>query len=219
MNKRETEDSPTRPHSQTPAPIILAAGASRRMGARNKLLLPFRGRALVAQAVAAARAATGGAAVVVTGHERERVEAALSGHAVRFVHNAAYRSGMASSLRCGVAAAAPDAGGYLVCLGDMPHVSAEALRLLCRRFLDAPGGAIVTFAGAPGPPIVFDRSHREALLQLDGDTGAQPLLRRYAGAVVRVSPTEAGLPGEALFDDIDTPEAYRRLTESQRASD
>ena len=94
--------------------IVLAAGSSRRMG-KNKLLLPYKGRPLLAYVVGNILAAKLGSVIVVTGHEAELIGEALKGLPVKLVHNPRYEEGMTSSIQTGVAAAA-DGEGYMICL-------------------------------------------------------------------------------------------------------
>ena len=89
--------------------IVLAAGRSSRMGGPNKLMALFEGRPLVRLTAETARASRAGEVVVVTGHQDERVAAALAGLDVRLAHNRDYQSGLASSLKTGVRAISPDA--------------------------------------------------------------------------------------------------------------
>ena len=121
------------------AAIVLAAGQSRRMGRRNKLLVPVDGEPMVRRAV---RAAANGASavVVVTGHEREQVESALAGLDVTLVHNPAYESGLSTSLARGVSALSAGVAGAVVCLADMPDVRAEHHARLRAAFDPEAGG-------------------------------------------------------------------------------
>ena len=89
--------------------VLLAAGTSTRMGGVNKLLLPVGGMPLVRRSVETLLRASVGEVVVVLGHEAERVRAAVGALPVRCVVNAAYASGMTSSIQAGVRAAAPGA--------------------------------------------------------------------------------------------------------------
>ena len=95
----------TRPQPRTePAPengrrvaaVVLAAGRSTRMGAINKLIAEIGGKPLVRIAAEQALASRAKPVIVVTGHERERVEAALAGLPVRFVHNPDYAEGLSA---------------------------------------------------------------------------------------------------------------------------
>ena len=86
------------------AAVVLAAGRSTRMGAINKLVGEIGGKPLVRIAAEQALASQAGPVIVVTGHQREQVEAALKDLDVRFVHNPDYAEGLGTSLRAGIGA-------------------------------------------------------------------------------------------------------------------
>src|SRR5262245_31480960 len=119
------------PADRDPAPVaavVLAAGASTRMGV-NKLLLRIDGETLVARAVRCAAAAGLDPIVVVLAHEAEKVREALAGIACRTVVNDRHRSGQATSFRAGIGAL-EDAPAAVVLLADMPYVTPEMVRAL-----------------------------------------------------------------------------------------
>jgi molybdenum cofactor cytidylyltransferase len=115
------------------ATVVLAAGRSTRMGGPNKLTAEIGGKPLVRIAVEQALASRAKPVIVVTGHQRESIEAALAGLDVRLVHNPDYAEGLGASLKAGIAAVPPDAAGVVVCLGDMPQVTAGLIRSPRRR--------------------------------------------------------------------------------------
>src|SRR5690606_14894479 len=91
-----------------PGAVLLAAGASRRFGDANKLLANVGGKPLI-RLVAGAIVESGAAdIVVVTGHDHEAVEAALSALPLRFVHNEDWPTGMGRSIARGVRALRPE---------------------------------------------------------------------------------------------------------------
>jgi molybdenum cofactor cytidylyltransferase len=187
------------------AALVLAAGRSSRMGGPNKLLAEIGGRPLVADEVLRSRARP---VIVVTGHERERVEAALAGLPVDFVHNPKFADGLGTSLKTGVAAVPAQADGVIVCLGDMPQVDAALIDRLVGA-LDPGKGALIalpTIAGQRGNPVVWSRRFFPDLMAVEGDVGARYLIGRYAEAVVEVP-----LTGNAALTDIDTPEALEAV--------
>src|SRR5690606_18913628 len=100
-----------------------AAGRSSRMGGPNKLMAQFSGRPLIRQTVERVLASKVARAVVVTGHQANRVGETLGGLDAEIVHNEDVASGLSSSVKTGVAALADEAGGVLIMLGDMPAVS------------------------------------------------------------------------------------------------
>jgi molybdenum cofactor cytidylyltransferase len=186
------------------AAIVLAAGRSTRMGGPNKLTAEIGGRPLVRIAVEAALASRAQPVIVVTGHERERVEAALAGLDVRLVHNPDYADGLGTSLQAGVAAVPAEADGVVVCLGDMPQVSAALIDRLIAAY-DAEKGALVvapTRDGKRGNPVLWSRRFFPDLMAVTGDVGARNVLASYGEAVIEV-PVE----GAGAFVDVDTPEA------------
>jgi molybdenum cofactor cytidylyltransferase len=190
------------------AAVVLAAGRSSRMGGPNKLLEKIAGRPLVRIVVEQALASRARPVVVVTGHQRERVEAALAGLAVKFVHNPQFADGLGTSLRVGIAALPQQADGVIVCLGDMPQVDAALIDRLIGT-LDPDKGALVvlpTIDGKRGNPVVWSRRFFPDLMAVEGDVGARYLIGRYTEAVIEVP-----LTGTAALTDVDTPEALEAV--------
>ena len=186
------------------AALVLAAGRSTRMGAVNKMLAEIGGKPLVRIAAEQAVASHAHPVIVVTGHEREKVEAALNGLPVRFVHNADYAEGLGTSLKAGIAAVPEEADAVVVCLGDMPQVDAALINRLIAAF-DPERGALVvvpSIDGRRGNPVVWSRRFFHDLMAIQGDVGARHLIGNYAEVVVEVP-----VAGEAALTDVDTPES------------
>jgi molybdenum cofactor cytidylyltransferase len=214
----------TRPQPRTePAPekgrqiaaVVLAAGRSTRMGAVNKMVAEIGGKPLVRIAVEQALASRARPVIVVTGHERDKVEQALKGLDVRFVHNAAYADGLAGSVKTGIAAVPPESDGAIVCLGDMPQVDSALIDRLIASFDPERGALIVvpSIDGRRGNPVVWSRRFFNDLMAIEGDIGARHLIGQYAEAV-----TEVPVAGEAALTDVDTPESFSAVkAEIERA--
>ena len=186
------------------AALVLAAGRSTRMGAVNKMLAEIGGKPLVRIAAEQAVASHAHPVIVVTGHEREKVEAALNGLPVRFVRNADYAEGLGTSLKAGIAAVPEEADAVVVCLGDMPQVDAALINRLIAAF-DPERGALVvvpSIDGRRGNPVVWSRRFFHDLMAIQGDVGARHLIGNYTEAVVEVP-----VAGEAALTDVDTPES------------
>jgi molybdenum cofactor cytidylyltransferase len=197
------------------AAIVLAAGSSTRMGAVNKLIAEIGGKPLVRIAAEQALASRAKPVIVVTGHEHKRVEAALAGLPVRFVHNSGYAEGLGTSLKTGIAAVPPDADAAIICLGDMPQVDAKLIDKLIAAF-DPERGALVvvpTVDGKRGNPVLWSRRFFHDLTSIGGDVGARHLIGSYAEAVAEV-PVADG----AALTDVDTPESFSAVkAEIERA--
>ena len=186
------------------AALVLAAGRSTRMGAVNKMLAEIGGKPLVRIAAEQAVASHAHPVIVVTGHEREKVEAALNGLPVRFVRNADYAEGLGTSLKAGIAAVPEETDAVIVCLGDMPQVDAALINRLIAAF-DPERGALVvvpSIDGRRGNPVVWSRRFFHDLMAIQGDVGARHLIGNYAEVVVEVP-----VAGEAALTDVDTPES------------
>ena len=202
----------TRPaHAPRVAAVILAAGRSTRMGARNKLLAPVDGRPMVAHVAAHVRASRAEAMVAVVGHEAEAVRAALAPFgAMTVVDNPDYAAGLSTSLKAGIAALPDDMDAALVCLGDMPRVRTATLDTLIAalspdddRLICAP-----TFQGKRGNPVLWHRRFFPDLMAIAGDKGAKELIDRHGDTLVEVAVDDPG-----ILLDVDTEAALERLDE------
>lgn len=183
--------------------VVLAAGRSSRMGGSNKLLAKFGGEPLVRLTTGKALASRAAGVTVVRGHQAPLIREALAGLNVSFTDNPDYASGLAGSLKTGIAAVPADADGVLVMLGDMPGVTVADLNRLIDAFIAADGRAIVraTHNGKRGNPVILPRALFSEIMLLQGDTGARHIVEASKGDVIDV---EIGV-GASL--DVDTPEA------------
>jgi molybdenum cofactor cytidylyltransferase len=177
------------------------------MGGPNKLLEEIHGKAIVRRAAEAAVASHASPVIAVTGHEGDRVAAALAGLDIQRVHNPDYSEGLSTSLKAGIAALPRETDAVVVALGDMPDVTGALIDRLVAA-LDPVRGALIavpTREGRRGNPVVWSRRFFEQLAHVEGDTGARHLIAQNSEAVVEV-PVE----DDAAFRDIDTPEALQR---------
>ena len=190
------------------AAVVLAAGRSTRMGGPNKLLADVGGKPLVRIAVEQALASRANPVIVVTGHQRGDVEAAVAGLDVKTVHNPDFAQGLGTSLKVGVAAVPGENDGAIICLADMPQVNAALIDKLIAAFEPEKGALVVmpTFEGTRGNPVLWSRRFFPDLMAIEGDVGARHLIARYAEAA-----TEVPVDGQEAFIDVDTPEALQTL--------
>jgi molybdenum cofactor cytidylyltransferase len=197
------------------AAVVLAAGRSTRMGAQNKLLADIAGKPMVRRVVETALASRARPVLVVTGHQGAEVAAALAGLEVALIPNPDYATGLASSLRAGIRAVPVDCAGALILLGDMPRIAAEHVDLILGAFTAARDTIVVpVHEGRQGNPVLWPRRYFPELLQLEGDAGAK---RLTAANPERMREVEMGT--DAIFVDVDTPEALAQIKRGQTPRD
>jgi len=207
------KDSSSRPSPRTAAgggepriaALLLAAGLSRRMAPRNKLLMrDSGGTAMIARAADAVLASRASPVIAVLGHQADEVAAALGPRPVRMVRAPHFKAGLSASLHAGLAALPVEAEAVLVCLGDMPLLTQTLIDRLLDAY-DADEGSLIvvpTYHGKRGNPVLWDRRFFAEMAALTGDTGARGLLLRHAEHVVEVE-----CESDAVLLDFDTPDA------------
>ena len=191
------------------AALVLAAGQSRRMGPVNKLLAPVNGAPMLAGVVGEALASSACAVHVVTGFERARVEALLAEREVRLVHNPHFDQGISPTIAAGLASLPEEVEGALVCLGDMPAVSAEILDRIIAAFDPSRGAEVCvpTCHGKRGNPVLWSRRFFAEIRGIRGDAGARHLIGEHSDLVCEVPIDDA-----AILLDVDSPDSLARVT-------
>ncbi len=194
--------------------VVLAAGASRRMGA-NKMLLDVDGVPMVRRTVTRVLASGVERAVVVLGHEADRVRQALDGLPCRFAENPAFTGPTSGSLHAGLRAlgtAGEDAvDAALVMLGDMVRVTEHMLGTIVERARDSHAPLVVSRYGEGdahvlAPPLLFRRTLWPELMAWHGEGCGKAVVMAHRREALMVD-----WPADALRD-IDTPADYEALT-------
>lgn len=184
-----------------PCILILAAGASARMAPRDKLMEEIDGEPLLAR-VARRAVDTGAPVIVALPPDRPLRARALRGLEVTPVIAGDAASGMAASIRAGIAALPPDCPAAMILPADMPGLTTGDLRLMLDIAAADPRALLrgATPEGRPGHPVLFPADLFPALLALTGDEGARPVVSAQA-ARLRLVP----LIGDRAVLDLDTP--------------
>jgi CTP:molybdopterin cytidylyltransferase MocA len=184
--------------------VIMAAGGSSRMGGVKQLLV-LEGKPLIARSVDAVLGSAARPVVVVLGANAEGVREPIARHSVLVAFNADWPSGLASSVRVGLAAllaADPGLDAVLLAPCDQPALSPKIISRLAAVHRESGRIAAARFGGRNGAPAVFGRRHFAALQALEGDEGARRLLNGRPQDV-------AALDLPELEVDLDTPADYR----------
>jgi molybdenum cofactor cytidylyltransferase len=191
-------------HHGPVAGVVLAAGASTRMG-RNKLLLTIEGESVLRRAARRALDAGLDPVIVVLGHEAERMRQELSGLGCRVVLNADHAKGQTTSLRAGIAALPAGAPAAVVVLADMPFVTSEMLAALVRRFLGGGTPLVISdYDGVTAPPMLYARALFPEIEAMEGDSCGKRVVKAHRGEAAVLA-----WPAGAL-SDLDVPDDYDR---------
>jgi molybdenum cofactor cytidylyltransferase len=182
------------------AVVVLAAGASTRLG-RPKQLLPYKGTTLLAHAAATALAARVGPVLVVLGNESAKMREALAGLDVETVATQDWKEGMSASIRAGVGGVEkkwPGVRAIVLMTCDQPLVPPRVLRELTESVIATTKRiAACAYGGTAAVPAAFARKLFPDLLRLTGDRGARALILTRADELRTFDCPEAAV-------DIDT---------------
>lgn len=200
------------------AAIVLAAGASSRMG-RPKAALPLgtHGATVLSQGVSSLLAAGVPRVVVVAGAHVAAVRDSLGvcPEPVRIVEHPGWQDGQLSSLLCGLDAIDdPRLEAMLMTLVDVPLVSPDTTRRLIRAWRERRAAIVRPARGEEhGHPVLFDRRVFEALRTADPARGAKPVVHAHAHDTINLP-----VDDEGAFLDLDTPEDYQRILARSRTA-
>jgi len=198
------------PRDPLTTPLVLAAGASRRMG-RPKAALPFGATTALGRILAACHAAGLGRPVVVTGAAPAAVAGAAAGADVRFAPNPEWARGRTTSIQAGLRALPAAARAFLLWPVDVCLPGAAVVRALQAARAADPDRLLAwvpSHAGRRGHPVLTARPVAARRLALGPDEPARAVVRALAaeGALAHVEVAEDG-----VLLDVNTPEEYRRL--------
>jgi molybdenum cofactor cytidylyltransferase len=189
---------------RAPALILLAAGASSRMGS-PKQLIQLDGVPLVCRGIRLAIDAGCSPVFAVLGANHEQISPILVGEQAHVVINPEWKEGMSSSIRTGVQALAelyPDVESVMLMVVDQPGLNTNSLIRL-RQALEAGQESYLAAAfydGHPGTPAIFGKKLFPELLELQGETGARILLQRHRASLITVPMPEAIVDLDSRFD-------------------
>ena len=194
--------------------IVTAAGLSKRMGKQNKLLLDFNGKPLLHYIIDELLRSNVGEIIVVCGHEKESVMASLVNKKVKICFNENYKSGLTSSIQCGVKFAESNSDAYLIALSDMPFIKAELINKLIEKFhlnhRDESSKQIVVpqIKNRNSHPAIFSKDFKTAILAHQKNNGCKQIILDNMERVIFVK-----LDNERFgidIDDLPTLEKYKQ---------
>lgn len=186
------------------AVVILAAGASTRMG-QSKQMLTIHGQPMLSKTVQLATNSKIGEVIAILGSDFEGHKKLLEGFSVRCIFNPNWPKGIGSSIKVGVREVIEKltkAHGILFLVCDQPHLNNDHLTGLIGRFYEDKTKIVAShYGGAIGVPAILPVKHFNELLNIEDHHGAKAVIDRHAGSIITVN-----FPGGEF--DLDTKEDY-----------
>ena len=189
--------------------VILAAGASTRMG-HPKQLLRLDDTPLLARMVEIALASELSRVVVVLGCEADLLQSLFPGPMdprLEFTRNPAWRDGQAGSVARGLEKAGGGCRGVMFLLGDQPCLTTTVINALLHAFsasdLDI---CLPTVSDRRANPVIFGARFFPMLLNISGDRGGRHIIDRHPDSVLRIP-----VYPPSILQDMDRPEDIRQL--------
>lgn len=196
---------PVREVQRTVGVVVLAAGASKRMG-EPKLLLPWGKRTIIEHTVEQLIKLKTDPIVVVTGYYSTEIKSALERWEVQFAQNRTYKTAeLGGSLRAGLQALSKQVSAALIVLGDQPNIPPKVTQQILMAYAEHQREIILPqYDGRVGYPVLIARRHWPELLAMKDDAGFEKWLAAHVPEALRV-PVDT----DAIFRSVDTPQDYR----------
>jgi len=190
--------------------MILAAGESKRMG-QPKLLLPFRGKAIIETVVQTVVSSKVDNTMVILGSERKEIEKRLKKFPVKIVYNRDFTSGMLSSVQCGFKVLPDETQAVIVVLGDQPTISEEIIDRIIDAYQKKGKGIVLpVYKKNRGHPVIIDMKYKSEVEALSSDIGLRGTVYSHPEDILEVTVNTA-----AILQDIDDEGDYRRALNSK----
>ena len=194
------------------AVIVLAAGASSRLGKPKQNLL-FKQTTLLQYSIDTALESKAGSVLVILGAKADAIQIAQHNPELHCLINDQWAEGMASSIRCGITHLVnyhPSVTSVVLMACDQPYINTALLNKLVTLQQETSAAIVASrYGNTKGIPAIFSRQLFPELLQLTGDTGAKKIIAKYTGNLETVD-----FPLGLI--DIDTPDDYKSIQNNER---
>ena len=200
-------------HHPVISAIILAAGESTRMG-KPKLLLPYGDKTIIETVIQTVMESDAKHVIVVLGSEKEKIGRQISKNQIIIAENPDYRSGMLSSIQCGLRAVPEGTDTVMIVLGDQPMINGMVIDLLTDTLHHTDKGIIIAVhKGKRGHPILIKIKYKKEIEKLGPENSMHDFTGKFASDILEVE-TETS----DVLRDIDTPEDYNKEIKNRRLS-
>ena len=186
--------------------ILLAAGQSKRMNGENKLTKKIQGIPLIKHSVKNILSSSVDELIVVLGYQKEIVEKLIGkNEKMKIVFNKNFENGMASSIKTGLNHFSEKTEAFFICLGDMPLVSHNIYNQLIKS-KNNKEIIVPTYKGQQGNPVLFDKSMKEKIRNISGDSGAKKILELNKDKILNLE-----INDQSITKGFDTQDNFNLL--------
>jgi len=186
--------------------ILLAAGQSKRMNGENKLTREIQGIPLIKHSIKNILSSSVDELIVVLGYQKEIVEKLIGkNEKIKIVFNKNFENGMASSIKTGLNHFSEKTEAFFICLGDMPLVNHNIYNQLIKS-KNNKEIIVPTYKGQQGNPVLFDKSMKEKIRNISGDSGAKKILELNKDKILNLE-----INDQSITKDFDTQDNFNLL--------
>ena len=183
--------------------ILLAAGESKRMNGENKLIKKIYGKSLIEHSVKNILESSIDELIIIIGHQSELIKNILSRHKkIKFIFNNKYKTGMASSIQIGLNNLSKETQSFFICLGDMPNINKQIYNSLIKS-KNSHQIIIPTYKGQSGNPVLFDKSMKEIIINIEGDNGAKKIINMHRDQTFFLETND-----QSIIQDFNTHQSF-----------
>ena len=183
--------------------ILLAAGESKRMNGENKLIKKIYGKTLIEHSVKNILESSIDELIIIIGHQSEIIKNILSRHKkIKFIFNNKYKTGMASSIQIGLNNLSKETQSFFICLGDMPNINKQIYNSLIKS-KNSHQIIIPTYKGQSGNPVLFDKSMKEIIINIEGNNGAKKIINMHRDQTFFLETND-----QSIIQDFNTQKSF-----------
>ena len=159
--------------------ILLAAGQSKRMCGENKLTKIINNKPLIKHSIKNILDSNIDELIVIVGYQEEIIKKLISkNEKIKIISNKNFKNGMASSIKEGLKHLSKKTEYFFICLGDMPNINKQIYNNLIKS-RNNHQIIIPAYKGQRGNPVLFDKSMKEVVINIEGDSGAKKIINMY----------------------------------------
>jgi len=159
--------------------ILLAAGQSKRMNGQNKLNKIINNQPLIKHSINNILESNIDELIVVLGYQKEIIEKLISkNEKIKIISNKNFESGIASSIKEGLKNLSKKTEYFFICLADMPNINKQIYNNLIKS-KNNHQIIVPSYKGQRGNPVLFDKSMKEIIINIEGDNGAKKIINMH----------------------------------------